>query len=198
MYAQDIVVATKKLQHFGFRSKIYAYFFLCASTFAIVLWALLDGAASFNTILVSLCMLLIPTAVYFSGVIIEKITDKILKCKVASAGEFDTSFRGPFSGMSWAIFSITFFLACAEVLFDFYYERAFGMYSLFLTTFTLVWLGRFYAYFRSLKKSVEDLKGHTDSLNLKDVPPNKRAILEEVQRGNTETLVDKRDDLSSL
>ena len=39
MYAQDIVVATKKLQHFGFRSKIYAYFFLCASTLSLVLWA---------------------------------------------------------------------------------------------------------------------------------------------------------------
>jgi hypothetical protein len=198
MYAQDIVVATKKLQHFGFRSKIYAYFFLCASTLALVLWAMLGAVQSFNTILVGLCMLLIPTAVYFSGAVVEKITDQILKCKVASVEEFDTSFRGPFSGMSWVIFSITFFLACAEILFDFYFERAFGMYSLFLITFTLVWLARFYAYFRYLKKSIDDLRDHADGLDLKDVPRSKRAIVEEVQRGNTETLVDKRDDLSSL
>lgn len=198
MYAQDIAVSTKKLQHFGFRSKIYSYFFLCASTLALVLWTIFDGAASINTIFVGLCLLGIPTAVYFSGVMVEKLTDKILTCQVSSADEFDTSFRGPFSGVSWAIFSLTFFLACAEVLFDFYFERAFGMYSLFLVTFTLVWLGRFYAYFRFLKKAVGDLKAHTDSLNPRDVPLSKRAILAEAQRGNTETLVDKRDDLSSL
>jgi membrane-anchored glycerophosphoryl diester phosphodiesterase (GDPDase) len=100
--------------------------------------------------------------------------------------------------MSWVIFTLTFFLASAEVLFDFYFERAFGMYSIFLVTFTLIWLGRFYAYFRFLKKSVEELRGHTETIDLKDVPRSKRAIVEEVQRGNTETLVDKRDDLSSL
>lgn len=198
MYAQDIVAATKKLQHFGFRSKIYAYFFLCASTLSLVLWAIMDGAQSLNTILTGLCLLLIPTAVYFSGVLVERLTGKILSCQAASASEFDTSFKGPFSGVSWMIFTLTFFLASAEVLFDFYFERAFGMYSLFLVTFTLVWLGRFYAYFRYLKKSVEDLREHTDAINLKNVPNSKRAIVEEVQRGNTETLMDKRDDLSSL
>lgn len=198
MYAQDIADATKKLQHFGFRSKIYAYFFLCASTMSLVLWAILDGAQSMNTILTGVCMLMIPTAVYFSGVMVEKMTDKILKCQVSSADEFDTTFRGPFSGTPWVIFSLTFFLACAEVLFDFYFERAFGMYSLFLVTFTLIWLGRFYAYFRFLRKAVEDLREHTEGLCLSTVPRNKRAIVEEVQRGNTETLVDKRDDLSSL
>jgi len=198
MYANDIVVSTKKLQHFGFRSKIYAYFFLCASTMSLVLWAILDGAQSINTILTGVCMLLIPTAVYLSGAMVERMTDKILKCQVSSADEFDTSFRGPFSGISWVIFSLTFFLASAEVLFDFYFERAFGMYSLFLVTFTLIWLGRFYAYFRFLKRSVMELREHTDSLCLSTVPRNKRAIVEEVQRGNTETLVDKRDDLSSL
>lgn len=198
MYAQDIVVATKKLQHFGFRSKIYAYFFLCASTMSLVLWAIMDGAQSLNTILTGLCLLLIPTAVYFSGVLVERLTDKILQCQASSSCEFDTSFRGPFSGISWVIFSLTFFLASAEVLFDFYFERAFGMYSLFLVTFTLVWLARFYAYFRFLKKSVVDLQGYTDGLDMKDVPKNKQAILEEAQRGNTETIVDKRDELSSL
>lgn len=198
MYAQDIVVTTKKLQHFGFRSKIYAYFFLCASTMVLVLWAIIDGSHSLNTIFTGLCLLGIPTAVYLSGVMVEKLTDKILSCQVSSSKEFDTSFRGPFSGVSWVIFSLTFFLASAEVLFDFYFERAFGMYSLFLVTFTLVWLGRFYAYFRFLKKAIEELKAHTDSLNPQDVPLSKRAILAEAQRGNTETIVDKRDDLSSL
>lgn len=198
MYAQDIVVATKKLQHFGFRSKIYAYFFLSASTLALVIWAIVDGARSFNTVLTSACMLLIPTAVYFSGVLTEKLCDNILSCKAASADEFDTSFRGPFSGISWAIFSLTFFLACAEIVFDFYFEHAFGPYSVFLVTFTLIWLARFYAYFRSLKHAILDLRTYTDTLNLKDVPASKRALLEEAQRGNTETLVDKRDDLSSL
>lgn len=198
MYAQDIVVTTKKLQHFGFRSKIYAYFFLCASTMALVLWAIIDGSQSLNAILTGLCLLGIPTAIYLSGVMAEKLTDKILSCQVSSSEEFDTSFRGPFSGVSWTIFSLTFFLASAEVLFDFYLERAFGMYSLFLVTFTLVWLGRFYAYFRFLKKAIEELKAHTDSLNPQDVPLSKRAILAEAQRGNMETIVDKRDDLSSL
>lgn len=198
MYAEDIVVATKKLQHFGFRSKIYAYFFLFASTLSIVFGAILNGAPTLSSVLTSLCMLLIPTAVYTSGTLAERLTDKILKCRVSSANEFDNSFTGPFSGISWIIFSLTFFLACAEVLFDFYFERAFGVYSLLLVTFTLVWLGRFYAYFRFLKKAVDDLKDHAKTLDLKDVPKNKRAIVEEVQRGNTETLVDKRDDLSSL
>ncbi len=198
MYAQDIEIAAKKLQHFGFRSKIYAYFFLCTSTLALVLWTVLVAVQSVNTILVGLCLLLIPTAIYFSGSVVEKLTDRILKCEAASSEEFDTSFRGPFSGISWAIFSITFFLACAEVLFDYYFERAFGMYSVFMVTFTLVWLGRFYAYFRSFKRSVDELKDHAQGINLKDVPKSKRAIVEEVQRGNTETLVDKRDDLSSL
>ena len=43
MYAQDIAVSTEKLQHFGFRSKIYAYFFLCASVMSLVVWAILNG-----------------------------------------------------------------------------------------------------------------------------------------------------------
>lgn len=198
MYAHDIAVTTKKLQHFGFRSKIYAYFFLCASVMSLVVWAILDGAQSVNTIFTGLCLLGIPTAIYFSGVMVERLTGKILSCQVSSADEFDTSFRGPFSGVSWAIFSLTFFLASAEVLFDFYYQRAFGMYSIFLVTFTLIWLGRFYSYFRLLKKAVEDLKAHTAGVNPQDVPLSKRGILAEAQRGNTETIVDKRDDLSSL
>ena len=126
------------------------------------------------------------------------LCDNILSCKAASADEFDTSFRGPFSGISWAIFSLTFFLACAEIVFDFYFEHAFDPYSVFLVTFTLIWLARFYAYFRSLKHAILDLRTYTDTLNLKDVPASKRTLLEEAQRGNTETLVDKRDDLSSL
>ena len=198
MYAQDIAASAKNLQHFGFRSKIYAYFFLCASTLAIVLQAILNGAGTVNTLLTGLCMLGIPLAVYFSGGLIEKLTGKILSCQVSSADEFDASFRGPFSGMSWAIFTLTFFLACAEVLFDYYFERAFGLYSVFLVTFTLIWLARFYASFRFLKRAVEDLKAHTAALDLQDVPLSKRGILAEAQRGNTETLVDKRDDLSSL
>lgn len=198
MYANDIVVMTKKLRHFGFRSKIYAYFFLCASTMALVLWTIFDGVQSLNTIFTGLCLLGIPLAIYGSGVMLEKLTDKILRCQVSSSKEFDTSFRGPFSGVSWVIFSLTFFLASAEVFFDFYFERAFGVYSLFLVTFTLIWLGRFYAYFRFLKRAVEELKAHTDGLDPRNVPLRKRAILAEAQRGNMETLVDKRDDLSSL
>lgn len=198
MFAQNIVVATQKLQHFGFRSKLYAYFFLCATSLMLVVSAIVDSAQSLSSILAGLCMLLIPTAIYLSGVIVEKITDKILKCRVASMNEFDSSFKGPFSGMSWVIFTITFFLACAEVLFDYYFDRSFGTYSVFLVTFTLVWLARFYVYFRSLKQSVLSLKSHADSVDPQTLPDGKRAIIEEAQRGNTETIVDKRDDIASL
>lgn len=198
MFAQNIVLATQKLQNFGFRSKLYAYFFLCATALMLVVSAIIDSAQSLNSLLAGLCMLLIPTAIYLSGVIVEKITDKILKCRVASMNEFDSSFKGPFSGMSWVIFTITFFLACAEILFDYYFDRAFGTYSLFLVTFTLIWLARFYVYFRSLKQAVFSLKSHADSVDAHTLPDGPRAIVEEVQRGNTETLVDKRDDIASL
>lgn len=197
MYANNITTATEELQDFGFRSQIYSYFFLCASTLSLIIWTI-QGVHSLNAILTGVCLLLIPTAIYFSGSMVETLTDKILSCQVSTMDEFDTSFRGPFSGVSWVIFSLTFFLASAEVLFDAYFEQAFGMYSLFLVAFTLTWLGRFYTYFRRLKLSVYGLRGHADSIDLKDVPANKRGILAEAQRGNTETLVDKRDELASL
>lgn len=197
MLAQDIVVATKRLQSFGLRSTIYAYFFLVASTAAIILSTVLNGVNSLSTILSGACMLIIPTAIYFSAGVVAKITRRILDCQVASTEEFDTSFKGPFSGISWVIFTITFFLACAEILFTYYINQSFGVYAIFLVGFTLVWMARFYSYFHGLKIAVRSLQSYTSVLNPKRYDPKQQVIIEEVQRGNTETLVDKRDDIPS-
>lgn len=197
MFAKDIVIATEGLQHFGLRSKIYAYFFLCLSTLAIILWAI-AGSITVNAILTGVCIMLLPTAIYFSGTEIMKLTDHILRCRAAAADQFDISFRGPFSGVSWILFAIAFLLACGEILLDFYYERAFGWYGVVLIFFTLLWLVRMYSYFSCLEHSVTALRGHAEAIDIKGVPRNQRGVVEEAKRGNTETIVDKRDTISSL
>lgn len=198
MFAEDIVTATKKLQLFGLRSKIYAYFLACSSTLAIIVSAVLDGATTLSMILAGLCTLLIPSAIYFSSAIVDKITARILTCSISSVEEFDTSFKGPFSGMSWAIFTITFFLACGEILFTYYVNQAFGTYSLFIVAFTVVWMARFYSYFHELKTSVNGLRDRMGELDAGKFPACTKVLIEEAQRGNTETIMDKRDDLTSL
>lgn len=198
MFAHNITTASQKLHAFGMRSKLYAYFFMCISTSLIVTSSIIDGAYSLNNVLASLCVTLIPIAIYLSGALITKITSKILNCQVSSSYEFDTSLRGPCSGMSWWILSITFFLACVEVMIDFFLSHSFGYYGPFLVGFTLCWVVSLYVHFYYLKKSITLLSKAISKLDPEDFPTETRVLIEEAQRGNIETLVDKRRDLTSL
>ena len=142
--------------------------------------------------------MLIPCVMYFTSIVLGKVTQGILKKTVSSNDEFNTAFSGPFSGISWMIYILTFGLAGAEVLFDYYVDKSFGIYSVFLVGFTVVWLARFYTMFDDLKESVNFLKEEVSRVDATVLPPAERTLVEEAQRGNTETLVDKRDELNSL
>ena len=198
MIAHEITTASLRLKAFALRSKLYAYFFLCMSTTYILASSILNGVYSINTILSGVCITLIPIAIYFAAALVEKISSKILKCQVSSVDEFDCSLKGPFSGMSWPILWVTFFLACTEVLIDYALTRSFGMYGPLLVTFTTAWVIGFYLHFNGLKKAIRSLKKQVEKLDPRDFPTKTRVLIEEAQRGNIETLVDKREDLTSL
>lgn len=198
MSARNIEYATKRLQRFSIRSKIYSFFFLATSAIMLTISTFVDGGQTLSSILAGGCLLLIPCALYFTSVVLGKVTQKILKRDVSSSGEFDKSFRGPFNGISWVIFLLTFSLAGAEVLLDYFIDRSFGVYSILLVTFTMFWLARFYMLFHDLKESISFFKEEVDQVEAANLPDGERALVEEAQRGNTETLVDKRDVLTSL
>lgn len=198
MSARNIEYATKRLQRFSIRSKIYSFFFLATSAIMLTISTFVDGRQTLSSILAGGCLLLIPCALYFTSVVLGKVTQKILKRDVSSSGEFDKSFRGPFNGISWVIFLLTFSLAGAEVLLDYFIDRSFGVYSILLVTFTMFWLARFYMLFHDLKESISFFKEEVDQVEAANLPDGERALVEEAQRGNTETLVDKRDVLTSL
>lgn len=197
MSARNIEYATKRLQRFSIRSKIYSFFFLAASAIMLTISTFVDTGQTLSSILAGGCLLLIPCAIYFTSVISNKVSQEILKRDVSSSGEFDRSFRGPFNGISWVIFLLTFSLAGAEVLLDYFIDRSFGVYSILLVTFTMFWLARFYMLFYSLNESIRIFKKEVDHIEAMSLPDDKRTLMEEAQRGNTETLVDKRDVLTS-
>lgn len=198
MSARNIEFATKRLHSFGMRSRLYSFFFLATSALTLGVSAFIDGAQNLSSILAGACLLLIPCVMYFTSIVLGKVTQGILKKQVSSNDEFNTAFSGPFSGISWMIYILTFFLAGAEVLFDYYVDRSFGIYSVFLVGFTILWLARFYTMFDDLKESVNFLKEEVSRVDATVLPPAERTLVEEAQRGNTETLVDKRDELNSL
>lgn len=198
MSARNIEFATKRLHSFGVRSKIYAYFFLATSALTLGVSAVIDGGQTLSSILAGVCLMLIPLVMYFTSVVLNNVTQGILKKKVSSSDEFNTAFSGPFSGISWLIYLLTFGLAGSAVLFDYFVDRSFGVYSALIVAFTVLWSARFYTLFEDLKESVEDLKVTVDQVDPTVLPPAERILVEEAQRGNTETLVDKRDELNSL
>lgn len=198
MSARNIEFATKRLHSFGLRSRLYSFFFLATSALTLGVSAFIDDAQSLSSILTGACLLMIPCVMYFTSIVLGKVTTQILSKQVSSNDQFNTAFSGPFSGVSWLIYLLTFGLAGAEVLFDYYVDKSFGVYSIFLVGFTVVWLARFYTMFDDLKESVRYLKQSVDQVDATVLPPAERILVEEVQRGNTETLVDKRDELNSL
>jgi ABC-type multidrug transport system fused ATPase/permease subunit len=198
MSARNIEFAANQLQAFSIRSKLYAYFFLATSALMLVVSAFVDSGQSLSSLLAGACMLLIPSVIYFTSVMLGKVTQKILKSRVSSSPEFNTSFTGPFTGISWWIFLLTFGLASAEVMFDYFMDRSFGVYSIFLVTFTVLWLARFYSLFTDLKESVQGFQQQLCTVDATCLPEGERVLVEEAQRGNTETVVDKRDVLNTL
>lgn len=198
MSASNIETATKSLQSFSIRSKLYAYFFLATSALMLTVSAFVDPSQTLSALLAGACMLLIPSAIYFTSGMLGKVTQKILKGDASSSKEFNLSFSGPFTGISWWIFILTFALSGAEVLFDYFMDRSFGVYSVFLVTFTVLWLARLYALFSNLKDAVRCLQNQIRDVDPTVLPEGERVLVQEAQRGNTETVIDHRETLSSL
>jgi len=198
MSARNIEFAANQLQALSLRSKLYAYFFLATSSLMLVMSAVVDSSQTLSSILAGACLLLIPAAIYFTSVMLGKVTQKILNARASTSREFNTSFTGPFTGISWWIFLLTFGLASAEVMFDYFLDRSFGVYSIFLVTFTVLWIARFYSLFIDLKEAVEGFQKELCSVDASSLPEGERVLVEEAQRGNTETVVDKRDVLNTL